>query len=74
MTRPLTEKEQAIARLLSEGYTVKEVAAKLVELGHHMAPATVVSRIRMIAAKVPNPHHLTPIAAIKHYIGSRQAA
>jgi DNA-binding NarL/FixJ family response regulator len=76
MTRPpaFTDKEQAIGRLLSEGYTVKEVAVELVELGHHMAPATVASRIRVLAAKVPNPHDLPPIAAIKLYFRTQRAA
>ena len=69
MTRPLTDKELAIATLLAEGCTVPEVTERLVALGHHMAKATVASRIRSIAAKVPNPHRLPPIAAIKlHFL------
>lgn len=72
--KPLTPKELAIAGLLAEGHTVPEVAKRLVGLGHHMAVATVKSRIRDIASKVPNPYDLTPIEAIRLYIRSQRAA
>jgi DNA-binding CsgD family transcriptional regulator len=71
---PLTDIENDIAELLAEGYTVKETAVRLVERGRHMAPSTVASRLRDIAAKVPNPHDLPPIAAITLYIKTRRAA
>lgn len=64
---PLTEKETAIAELLAEDHTVQQVTELLVGRGHHMAEATVKSRIRSIAAKVPNPYRLPPVAAIKAY-------
>lgn len=74
LRRPLTEKELAIAGLLAEGCTVPEVTERLVGLGHYMAVATVKSRIRDIASKVPNPYDLTPIEAIRLYVRSQRAA
>lgn len=45
MARPLTPRQQAIASLIADGYTDKQIAAAL-----HIAPNTVGNNITAIAA------------------------
>lgn len=72
--KQLTPKESVILELIGQGMSVKQVAAELGRRGDHTAPATVQGHVNRIASKLPNPYHLTPIAAIRHYFGERMAS
>lgn len=68
---PLTAREAVLAELVGRGYSVKEIVAALPRYGFQMAHSTVVTRLRDVANKVPNPHELPTMAAIKSWWRSR---
>jgi hypothetical protein len=71
---PLTEKERAIMDLVGDGYHAKDMLPLLAARGHFMALATLRTRIVGIArSKIPNPHGLGPMAAIKSFVLSSRA-
>lgn len=70
----LTDTEHQIAELIGSGKSVKQAAAEMQRRGKAMAPATVTTHVNKIAAKIPNPFRLTPMAAIRVWWGQRMAS